>query len=500
MTLYTIRPDFTIWKNGIIYAGGDEIDLSSSEVEAHKHKLEGISSNVIPLNLPSAIGSYDDAIPQLGATNYQTAIAALDARVDAIEPTIAPLAPSFTVFIDGTNGNDNNDGFVLPIKTTAKLQQIVDSYNWQGNELTISIANNPPIFLSGYNLPSFSSVLFTGNNTVYTQDIAIAGFFVLVAFVDFLFQGLAQLSANDCSTVFLSSSCRLSSLTGGFFAEILDVKKFSIQNVRLENTNNSSLTVFSCSNIDEVSIDPGVFNSVIIGNYLNCIKVKNLILTSATGSITGKVLSLANSGFINISRSGWNLTGSVADTFPEIYALNFVFFDTNLYRGQAPYPYTPASKKVWEEYDSNNNLIETWVRDSTNTYWLSKNEYQQVINVDAITTGRTIKLVPSHDITTNLFLLRHHVVAFFTGTLTNLNYWTFQLQRASTANALTNIAQALSTQNLAANNYVKLQANLNLHIDIAAVNFGAFNSVITEVGDGGNLTASILLIYKKARI
>lgn len=51
MTTYTIRlGDFSITKDGNIYAGGDEVDLTIEEFYLHKHKLEGVESTVEPID------------------------------------------------------------------------------------------------------------------------------------------------------------------------------------------------------------------------------------------------------------------------------------------------------------------------------------------------------------------------------------------------------------------------------------------------------------------
>lgn len=49
MASYTIRQGFTIILDGIIYAGGDTVELSQSVFEQHRHKLEGTISSVKPI-------------------------------------------------------------------------------------------------------------------------------------------------------------------------------------------------------------------------------------------------------------------------------------------------------------------------------------------------------------------------------------------------------------------------------------------------------------------
>ena len=48
MSIYTIRPGFTINIDGTSYQGGQEVDLNLEQLGQHKHKLEGIEADVIP--------------------------------------------------------------------------------------------------------------------------------------------------------------------------------------------------------------------------------------------------------------------------------------------------------------------------------------------------------------------------------------------------------------------------------------------------------------------
>ena len=50
--IYTIRPNtaFTIEKDGVLYGAGQDVDLTESEFEIHKHKLEGVESTVEPID------------------------------------------------------------------------------------------------------------------------------------------------------------------------------------------------------------------------------------------------------------------------------------------------------------------------------------------------------------------------------------------------------------------------------------------------------------------
>jgi hypothetical protein len=105
--IYTVRPGHTLVLNGLTYISGQQVDLSLEQAEIHKHKVEGTASNVLPLNLGSGLLSFDDTQSQLGASNYQDAIATLDSRLDNAETNFAALAVSNANTVKGrlsTNG------------------------------------------------------------------------------------------------------------------------------------------------------------------------------------------------------------------------------------------------------------------------------------------------------------------------------------------------------------------------------------------------------------
>lgn len=45
---YVIRAGFSIYKNGLLYSGGQTIELSDFEFEQHKHKFENTAGSIFP--------------------------------------------------------------------------------------------------------------------------------------------------------------------------------------------------------------------------------------------------------------------------------------------------------------------------------------------------------------------------------------------------------------------------------------------------------------------
>ncbi|MEM8828766.1 MAG: IPT/TIG domain-containing protein [Cyanobacteria bacterium P01_G01_bin.19] len=108
MPIYTIRPNspFTIAKDGILYIGGESVDLTESEFEIHKHKLEGVQSNITPLNVESCfpkphISSISPAVLALGVSRV------IEIKGSYFLPdgsvTIAGLTVDQYEFIDSSN-------------------------------------------------------------------------------------------------------------------------------------------------------------------------------------------------------------------------------------------------------------------------------------------------------------------------------------------------------------------------------------------------------------
>jgi hypothetical protein len=46
--LYVIRQGFSVYINGLVYLGGQTVELSDVDFEQHKHKFENIPGSVLP--------------------------------------------------------------------------------------------------------------------------------------------------------------------------------------------------------------------------------------------------------------------------------------------------------------------------------------------------------------------------------------------------------------------------------------------------------------------
>ena len=155
--IYTIRPNFTITKAGTVYTAGQQVDLTEAEFGQHKHKLEGVEASVLPIafsltSSTTANITFDDRTCNLvngeSNANLQSAIAALNSRLDAIEGNPGTtsgrkiLTTDTTYYVDRALGNDTNSGEQSsPFATIKKALDLVDrGLDLGGYGLTIQMA------------------------------------------------------------------------------------------------------------------------------------------------------------------------------------------------------------------------------------------------------------------------------------------------------------------------------------------------------------------------
>lgn len=101
MTIYTIRPEFTIQLGALVYQGGEDVDLTDAEFELHKHKLEGVESTVIPDGQGNSNGNNGECCfpaPFISAITPNTLILGSTATIN-IEGSF--FTPDTTVLIEG---------------------------------------------------------------------------------------------------------------------------------------------------------------------------------------------------------------------------------------------------------------------------------------------------------------------------------------------------------------------------------------------------------------
>ena len=98
MAVYTIRPGFTIAIDSTVYQGGDSVNLSDEQFLLHKHKLEGVGSNIPDLDFGGGSGECCFPAPVVASINPARLFADMTAIL-TLEGSF--FTPDTTVVIDG---------------------------------------------------------------------------------------------------------------------------------------------------------------------------------------------------------------------------------------------------------------------------------------------------------------------------------------------------------------------------------------------------------------
>jgi hypothetical protein len=86
--LYVIRAGFTVVKNGLLYTGGQSVDLTNAEYLLHKHKFEGSIDPPLPLNNGSSNNPSNSRIA------ISTIVLATDKQLENTDAAIQVLTNS----------------------------------------------------------------------------------------------------------------------------------------------------------------------------------------------------------------------------------------------------------------------------------------------------------------------------------------------------------------------------------------------------------------------
>ncbi len=273
------------------------------------------------LNSNGVIYTFDDTIANLGVTNFQEAI-------EAVKLIGKPLAPSTTITLDGSTGDDNNDGLTGAIATLPRLEEVLETYNWAGatvfaniNNLTLSSNGS----LSGTGITGIQSLFITGS--AFIVDSAAS--FSLASFKQFLLVRLnnieldtGEISVTDCSTVLLNSVSTRNH-TGGTqrIIEANLVERLVVEVDQVEDVNCASVIYTYNTGSVELENDSGTFSNITVGGaFLTVLgdlsqEVRISVLSPAI-SVTGKAFAISaeHCSFTEFFPAA-SVTGTVTSTF-----------------------------------------------------------------------------------------------------------------------------------------------------------------------------------------
>ena len=142
MTLYTIRPNFTVILGSNTYTGGQQVDLNEQQFEFNKHKLEGVESDVVPLVFNSDVSFplSDTTSALVGTENIDEAIALLsqqqlnldaEKKIGSISPAQLPnplpAANAGEFFLFNADGIVRIDGKQYEVQKNDRLRCLEDN-------------------------------------------------------------------------------------------------------------------------------------------------------------------------------------------------------------------------------------------------------------------------------------------------------------------------------------------------------------------------------------
>jgi hypothetical protein len=350
--LYLVRPGHTVVLNGLAYTSGQQVDLSPEQAEIHKHKIEGTASNVLPLNLGSGLLGYDDSQSQLGASNYQGAIAALDSRIDALPESIED-SQTVSLYLNADSGNDSNTGLTPAeaISSTVKLLEKINKYKLAGGTLEIVFVEG------GTNSSDYQGFSFErtnlkdgfGNLVIRSEvTTSVVGSRVDVAFSNFPISGnlLFELSGAPNISVTLQNIEISDSNVPNFSFKVL--YRLTITNCKFRN-NCFIWNILDSTIVDNIVLEGLTTRFFVFRNCQN-ITASNIVIGTvgwrvffdgaSKGTLTNMSLAngIANSTFATVTLKGSNNI-SLLGTFAFGTSTNFKLYEiensSNIFVNQA---------------------------------------------------------------------------------------------------------------------------------------------------------------------
>lgn len=270
------------------------------------------------MNLPglknASLTPFDDSTANLGAVNVQEAI-------ESVEALATATPPSHSIFLDGTGGDDSNDGFTAPVQTANRLIEIINFYQWFDPSLNVSLINvTSPLPLRGIVATGVDEIVISSNATPFNTFLVINECNIPITIQSFVVQGIGSFILQNLKSVTFGSGM---SFQSGFINPVINcsnVERVALNNPNLTGSfNNTFLRVSDALN---VFFSSGVFNSVSLTTLIQLTRVQSLTLDNGSGAITGSLLDASLSPYITIVEQSWTTTGSVPDTLPIVYSLN----------------------------------------------------------------------------------------------------------------------------------------------------------------------------------
>lgn len=255
-----------------------------------------------------------------------TPLSVIEQTIDD-RPKIKPPAPSTVIQINGTSGDDDNDGFTGAIQTFARLQEILNSYDWEDNAVIVDITgnytSNEELDLSGEACTNLPSLLFNQLSTgvlTLTNNCSFSNFNTLI---------IRDITLDSAGTVALTNIDRLITTdinvnTGSTTSSKISVDYCGEIELNFGTVNNpiDSTRLIDAEYTDYVKVDVNTFTTVIFTDALiRAEKVREVEFDAGIASYSGSPINaLASPNIVLNSIIG----GTIPNIFPNNYTLDGV--------------------------------------------------------------------------------------------------------------------------------------------------------------------------------
>lgn len=347
--MYTVTADGTFFSQVVTIGDVVIAEISSPTVEA--------DWTVVETNLEDAADvAFNNVASGLTATNVQGAIDEL-----SIARSHLALAPSNTILLDPSTGNDSNDGFSVAVATIERVVELINTHEFTGT-ITISASN-----ISSYSmtiagiLPKGQEVRITnGDVSAYTGIINIDDCLSPINLRSFLFSTTSRINIARCVSVQLSNTCDIDGITGtGTFCSVFNTDFFTMSNVP-------------------------IINSTTMNYFFYLEEVRSAIFDFTTTTVTvgqGLIGGLSYINFLSLEgAAGFNITGRLIN-IPEIHNSTII--------------YTPPFVQTLPDVIPDDNTVNDSDYDNT-TSGLAATTKQTAIN--ELASNQRIKLTADTDL------------------------------------------------------------------------------------------------------
>lgn len=261
----------------------------------------------------------------------------IDTRVSVVEgETVSNNPPGTTINLDVVSGDDTNDGFINPVLTPEKAFEIINSYRWNGETVSINVTNaTTGLVFDGEGLVGgICRIRILMNGTTLTSGtLIVRNIYEVVTQVNlenFTCTGSANISLVNLLDIQVNGVSFENQPFASFLINSNDVDNLFINGLNIENI--AGFTGINLTNFDRItqnirlSIASINGSNNFIGSFISFgTSSVNLFqfLSSPATTLTGKIYDTTNmrSSLVSIIDET-SLVGTVPNDFTDTTIFN----------------------------------------------------------------------------------------------------------------------------------------------------------------------------------